>query len=83
MIKIDNGTVHIEGRGIQVLTELTILLKTIRDMTDDESVDKAVAASKSKLFDVFYKAIQAEKKDEKSDLDRILEALEELAEGGA
>ncbi len=48
MIKIDKRAVQIEGKASQVLLELAILIREIRDMLDDEAIDVAVEVSKEK-----------------------------------
>jgi len=48
MIKIDKRAVQIEGKASQVLLELAILIREIRDMLDDEAIDVAIEVSKDK-----------------------------------
>ena len=79
MIKIDGKAVQVEGRGGQILLELTILLHELREEMDNEFVDVAVDMSGSRAYPLVM-ALYGKTCGEESALDSLLEFLEALVE---
>lgn len=79
MIKIDKRAVQIEGKASQVLLELAILIREIRDMLDDEAIDVAIEVSTSKKVLDLLKVMVFDG-SKMSPLDSLLEELEALGD---
>ena len=63
MLKIDNESVELEGTVLDLLADLTLLMKRIREATNNEVTDddlmKAVKLSKIDSFtDLFIKVLK-------------------------